>query len=103
MYIDAVFADDLVWSTKYDDMFPYANNDVSYWTGYFSSRANDKEYIRRAQHTLHSSNKIFALNSLNQEINAQSNFAAKAMETKENMMDVVGVVQHHDAVTGTGK
>jgi lysosomal alpha-mannosidase len=103
MYIDAVFADDLVWSTKYDDMFPYANNDVSYWTGYFSSRANDKEYIRRAQHTLHSSNKLFTLNSLNQEINAQSDFAAKALETKENMMDVVGVVQHHDAVTGTGK
>jgi lysosomal alpha-mannosidase len=48
MYIDSVFEDNLVWSTKYDDMFPYANNDVSYWTGYFSSRANDKEYIRRA-------------------------------------------------------
>lgn len=103
MYIDAVFADDLTWSTKYDDMFPYANNDVSYWTGYFSSRANDKEYIRRAEHILHASNKVFAFNSLNQEIVNSSDFAQKAVETKDKMMDVVGVTQHHDAVTGTGK
>jgi lysosomal alpha-mannosidase len=65
IYVDAVYADNLTWTTKYDDMFPYANNDVSYWTGYFTSRANDKEYIRRAEHTLHASNKLFALNSLN--------------------------------------
>ena len=103
MYIDAVFADNLTWSTKYDDMFPYANNDVSYWTGYFSSRANDKEYIRRAQHTLHGANKLFALNSLNKELNAHSDFTDKALQAQDAMMDVVGVVQHHDAVTGTGK
>lgn len=66
IYVDAVYADNLTWTTKYDDMFPYANNDVSYWTGYFTSRANDKEYIRRAEHTLQASNKLFALNSLNQ-------------------------------------
>ena len=65
IYVDAVYADNLTWTTKYEDMFPYANNDVSYWTGYFTSRANDKEYIRRAEHTLHASNKLFALNSLN--------------------------------------
>ncbi len=53
MYIDAIFANDLVWSTKYDDMLTYPNNDVSYWTGYFSSQANVKEYIRRAQATLY--------------------------------------------------
>lgn len=65
MYVDAVYADNLTWTTKYDDMFPYADNDVSYWTGFYTSRANDKEYIRRAQHTLMASNKLFALNSLN--------------------------------------
>ena len=36
--------------TKYDDMFPYADYPDAYWTGFFSSRANDKEYIRRASH-----------------------------------------------------
>jgi hypothetical protein len=103
MYVDAVYAEDIEWTTKSDDMFPYANNDVSYWTGYFSSRANDKEYIRRAEHTLQSSNKLFAFNSITQEINEVSDFAEVALKTKQTMMDVVGVNQHHDAATGTGK
>ena len=64
MYIDSVNAQNIVWPTKYDDMFLYADHDAAYWTGYFSSRANDKKYIRDASHTLHSSNKLFALKSI---------------------------------------
>jgi lysosomal alpha-mannosidase len=47
-YVDAIAAYDVEWPTKYDDMFPYADAPDSVWTGYFSSRPNDKEYIRRA-------------------------------------------------------
>jgi hypothetical protein len=43
MYIDAVAAQNIEWTTKYDDGFPYADFDAAYWTGYFSSRANDKK------------------------------------------------------------
>jgi alpha-mannosidase len=46
-YIKALQSLDVTWPTKYDDMFPYADKPYAYWTGYFSSRANDKEYIRR--------------------------------------------------------
>jgi len=101
MYVDAVNAEGLVYSTKYDDMFPYADNDQSYWTGFFSSRPNLKEYIRRAEQTLHASNKLFALTSLDKEIS--DDFPALAEAAKDKMMDVVGVVQHHDAATGTSK
>jgi len=48
MYVDAIAAENIEWPTKYDDLFPYADNEDSYWTGYFSSRANDKGYMRRA-------------------------------------------------------
>jgi len=61
MYIDALKEEDLTWPTKYDDIFPYADDAESFWTGYFTSRANDKKYFRDASHTLHSSNKLFAL------------------------------------------
>jgi hypothetical protein len=101
MYVNAVNAEGLEYTTKYDDMLPYADNNKSYWTGFYSSRANLKEYIRRAERTLHASNKLFALNSINQDID--DDFPALAEDAKNKMMDVVGVVQHHDAVTGTSK
>ncbi len=66
IYIDSIAKQNIVWPTKYDDMFPYADNENSYWTGYFSSRANDKGYMRRASQTLHSSNKLFSLVSIDQ-------------------------------------
>jgi lysosomal alpha-mannosidase len=66
MYVDAVAAEKIVWPTKYDDMFPYADTDVAFWTGYFSSRANDKKYMRDASHALHSSNKLFAIAGIDQ-------------------------------------
>lgn len=50
-YIDGISQGsnaNLVWPTKYDDMFPYADNSLSFWTGYFTSRANAKGYIKRA-------------------------------------------------------
>jgi hypothetical protein len=101
MYIDAVHAEGLSYTTKHDDMFPYADDKVSYWTGFFTSRPNSKEYIRRAQHTLLASSKLFSLNMLNQAI---TDVAAYFMRnTTEEMLDVVGVNQHHDAVTGTAK
>ena len=90
MYVDAIAAEKIEWPTKYDDLFPYADNENSYWTGYFSSRANDKGYMRRASQTLHSSNKLFALASIDQAI---SDDQIEAMiEAKETMLDVVGVI-----------
>jgi hypothetical protein len=44
-YIDAISSGanaNVAWPTKYDDMFPYADDELSFWTGYFSARANAK-------------------------------------------------------------
>jgi lysosomal alpha-mannosidase len=42
MYVDAMNKLDVNWPVKEDDLFPYQNDPASYWTGYFSSRANAK-------------------------------------------------------------
>lgn len=76
MYIDALANDSVEFVTKYDDMFPYADSEDSYWTGYFSSRANDKSYDRLGSHAFHSSNKLFALASLDE---TTSNSTVEAM------------------------
>lgn len=37
---------DQQWPTKSDDFFPYAHANHSFWTGYFTSRAALKGYVR---------------------------------------------------------
>ena len=65
MYVDAIAAENIEWPTKYDDMFPYADSPLTYWSGYFSSRANAKDYIRRASRNLHASNKLYTMAVIN--------------------------------------
>jgi len=52
-YIDAIAKLNVTWPTKYDDMFPYADGPDAYWTGYFTSRANNKAFTRAGSHHLH--------------------------------------------------
>jgi len=52
-YIDAIKEKNITWPTKEDDMFPYADAPRAYWTGYFSSRPNDKSFFRSASSLLH--------------------------------------------------
>ena len=65
-YLSALKKANIVWPTKYDDMFPYADRMDDYWTGYFTSRANSKIFIRDGQASLHSSSKLYALRMINQ-------------------------------------
>lgn len=46
-FMKAINEQDLKWPVNYDDMFPYADHPDAYWSGYFTSRANSKEFIRR--------------------------------------------------------
>lgn len=101
MYVDAVAAQNISWPTRYDDLFPYADNDESWWTGYFSSKANDKKFFRDGGHILNSSNKLFALAALDIDTSDSDISTYKSM--KDDMMDAVGITQHHDAITGTAR
>lgn len=58
-YFKAINDLNVEWPTKYDDMFPYADHHDAYWTGYFTSRANDKEYIRRGSMNIHAATKLY--------------------------------------------
>ena len=54
-YIDALSKLNLTWPDKKDDGFPYSSDYGEYWTGFFTSRANLKSYIRRASSNLFAS------------------------------------------------
>ena len=49
------------------DFFPYADGPDSYWTGYFTSRAVLKGYIRDSSNEFRASDKLLALQALNAE------------------------------------
>ena len=80
------------WTVKYDDFFPYASRPHAFWTGYFTSRAALKGYVRRVNNFLQIVRQISALSGLNNS----SDF--EAIGVLERAM---GVAQHHDAVSGT--
>jgi lysosomal alpha-mannosidase len=100
-YVDAIAMKNVSWPTKYDDMFPYSDGPDAYWTGYFSSRANDKEYVRRASHNFHASMQLYSEKVFDQNI--QDSEVQQILAIKQEMLDVLGINQHHDAVSGTGK
>lgn len=80
---------------KTDDLFPYADNPHSYWTGYFTSRPALKRYIRESTNVQQTARQLQLL-------------AGGAADLGPNnplylLERAVGVAQHHDAVSGTAK
>ncbi|XP_018323399.1 lysosomal alpha-mannosidase-like isoform X2 [Agrilus planipennis] len=83
----------LTWPVKTDDFFPYASDDHSYWTGYFTSRPTIKRFEREGNNFLQVCKQLYALAGLGSEEEDNLNSLREAM----------GVLQHHDAITGTEK
>ncbi|XP_051165376.1 lysosomal alpha-mannosidase [Leptopilina boulardi] len=90
-YLKAVNDAKLSWSTKSDDFFPYASDPHSYWTGYYTSRPSIKLYERMGNNFLQVVKQLSVLNNMpnNEKIN--------------KFREAMGIMQHHDAVTGTEK
>lgn len=79
---------------KTDDFFPYASNQHAYWTGYFSSRPASKRFERLGNNILQSVKQLTAFSRIQgTEYDSKINALRSAM----------GVVQHHDSITGTEK
>ncbi|XP_029036014.2 lysosomal alpha-mannosidase isoform X2 [Osmia bicornis bicornis] len=91
-YLKALHDAQLQWPTKSDDFFPYASDPHSYWTGYFSSRPTLKFFERMGNNLLQITKQLHVLAGL-------EGFAKQL----ELFREAMGVMQHHDAVTGTEK
>ncbi|XP_076655119.1 lysosomal alpha-mannosidase II isoform X1 [Halictus rubicundus] len=91
-YLKAVHDANLEWPTKDDDFFPYASDAHSYWTGYFTSRPSVKYFERMGNNLL----------QVTKQLSVLSNFTGHD-ENLERFREAMGIMQHHDAVTGTEK
>ena len=100
-YVDAIKSYNATWPVKYDDMFPYSSAPDSYWTGYFTTRPNQKQYIRRASREYKASNQLYAMQVIDEK--ASDEKIANILNAKYSLVENLSVLQHHDAVTGTPK
>lgn len=86
-----------------EDFFPYADNKHCYWTGYFTSRANLKGLVKQLGIYVSIVSKLLV------ELYMDDNDKKNKSNIKEIVKDVqlardyLGVLQHHDAITGTAK
>ncbi|ESO84761.1 hypothetical protein LOTGIDRAFT_207233 [Lottia gigantea] len=94
-YLDQLNKAGLKWTTKEDDFFPYASRGHGFWTGYFTSRATLKYYVRRTNNFLQVTKQMDALALLEDTDNSTYNIVI--------LREAMGVAQHHDAVSGTEK
>ena len=51
-YLKALNDENLEWSTKQDDFFPYSSDPHAFWTGYYTSRPTLKYFERKGNNFL---------------------------------------------------
>ncbi|KAF7265915.1 hypothetical protein GWI33_020660 [Rhynchophorus ferrugineus] len=78
---------------KTDDFLPYASDPHQYWTGFYTSRASLKRFERVGNNFLQVCKQLFTLTNLPRENEQKLN----------KLRDAMGIMQHHDAITGTEK
>uniref|UniRef100_A0A0B7AW15 Alpha-mannosidase n=1 Tax=Arion vulgaris TaxID=1028688 RepID=A0A0B7AW15_9EUPU len=94
-YLKQLNNDNRTWTTKEDDFFPYADNPHAFWTGYFTSRAALKHYVRVVNSYYQSLKQLAAL--------AQLDHTSGSAVHLQHLAEVLGVAQHHDGISGTSK
>lgn len=99
-YVDAIKKANIEWPTKYDDLFPLFSEEDHAWTGYFTSRANNKDYVRRTSRLTHASSQLYAQRVIDQT--APDSEIELVEEANYALLDAMGINQHHDAISGTG-
>ncbi|CAH0757816.1 unnamed protein product [Diatraea saccharalis] len=92
-YLKAVKDANPTLPVKQDDFFPYASDPHSYWTGYFTSRPTIKFIEAEANRYMQIVKQLYVLADL----------PADDMPVLDKLKSAMGVLQHHDAITGTEK
>ncbi|CAH0492604.1 unnamed protein product [Peronospora farinosa] len=90
-YTDMKRAEGLTWSVKTDDFFPYGSAQDDYWSGFFTSRPTLKRFARVANILLQQVRQLDAI------------YQSHHSSTLVALQRAVGLVQHHDGLSGTEK
>ena len=95
IYTISKYNEHIEWEVKTDDFFPYSDCQHCFWTGYFTSRASLKRLERVGSSFLHVARQLEVLDERWLEGRERS----ELYELEKS----VGIIQHHDGVSGTSK
>ncbi|XP_052852729.1 lysosomal alpha-mannosidase-like [Drosophila gunungcola] len=93
-YLNSVHKSVQSYPNKTLDFFPYGSDTNSFWTGYYTSRPTQKRFEREGNHILQVAKQLSAFAELS---------SPQQKEDLEYLRQIMGVMQHHDAITGTEK
>ncbi|KAJ8308821.1 hypothetical protein KUTeg_013695 [Tegillarca granosa] len=88
------------------DFFTYNDRDDQYWSGYFTSRPHYKYMARKLQDLLRSVEILFTLNLAQALKHRRLKLIETIFRYKPDLVTVrqnLGLIQHHDAITGTAR
>jgi alpha-mannosidase len=95
-------ADSVQWSTKTDDFFPYSDCPHCFWAGYYTSRSAFKRFERASSAFLMAARQIEAFPEPD-AATMDCDYDCDCDQPLFALEDASGIVQHHDAVSGTAK
>lgn len=92
------------------DFFPYADNEDSYWTGYYTTRPQLKEKSRKLQHLLRAAEMLYTIVRGSPAPNLDTARTPLPLAFWENKFKDIdrarfetALFLHHDAITGTSR
>jgi len=89
------------WPIRRDDSFPYSQNVGSFMSGFYTSRPHLKKNIRDFANTFYASQRLVAQAFIRKDYNKEMVYDIYNYQTA--ILDKLGVLQHHDSITGTSK
>ncbi|GAB6018756.1 hypothetical protein CHUAL_000428 [Chamberlinius hualienensis] len=92
-YLLALNQASATWTVKTDDFMPYASDQNSYWTGYYTSRPTFKGLTKYTNTILQTA----------KHLTAYANVAENNEEKLNVLKRFQADSQHHDSITGTAK
>eukprot|EP00013_Stygamoeba_regulata_P028852 CAMPEP_0177647608 /NCGR_PEP_ID=MMETSP0447-20121125/10390_1 /TAXON_ID=0 /ORGANISM="Stygamoeba regulata, Strain BSH-02190019" /LENGTH=1335 /DNA_ID=CAMNT_0019150203 /DNA_START=738 /DNA_END=4746 /DNA_ORIENTATION=+ len=102
-YFDALAQYDVEFPTFQGDFFPYADNENSYWTGYYTTRPTMKLNVRESDSAISSAEALLSIASV---VDHFSESTVKLSDLKSGLTDARrnnALFFHHDGITGTAK
>jgi hypothetical protein len=101
-YTIAKAAENIDWTTKLDDFFPYRDCSACNWAGYYTSRPGVKR-LERVSGSTNQLVKQMAAAHLATDTATDAPGIKVAQKAMLKLTAANGVVNHHDAITGTAK